>query len=181
MEEQLAEGKYCAVGEIGLDAFWDKSTLSRQEVAFRKQIQWANQLDLPIVIHSRDTLDECIQIVAEEAKSGLRGIFHCFTGDANQAARITEMGFKLGLGGVYTFKNSNLNTALAEIALSDIVLETDAPYLAPVPYRGKRNESSYIPLIAAQLAADRGVDLLEVSRVTTAAAGQVFGVQYLLS
>jgi TatD DNase family protein len=91
------------------------------------------------------------------------------------------MGFKLGIGGVYTFKNSNLNTALAEIALSDIVLETDAPYLAPVPYRGKRNESSYIPLIAAQLAADRGVDLLEVSRVTTAAAGQVFGVQYLLS
>jgi TatD DNase family protein len=181
MEERLFEGGYCAVGEIGLDAFWDKTTLSRQEVAFRKQIQWANELDLPIVIHSRDTLDECIQIVAEEAKSGLRGIFHCFTGTAEQAVRITGLGFKLGIGGVYTFKNSNLNTALAEIALADIVLETDSPYLAPVPYRGKRNESSYIPLVAAQLASDRGIAIEEVARVTTDAAGQVFGAQYLLS
>ncbi len=180
MEEFLENGAYCAIGEIGLDAFWDKTTLPRQEVAFRHQIQWANTLDLPIVIHSRDTLDECIQVVTEEAQAGLRGIFHCFTGTADQALRITELGFKLGIGGVYTFKNSNLKESLADCPLTDLVLETDAPYLAPVPYRGKRNESSFIQLVAAQLAMDRGVELEEVARVSTEAAGQVFGTQYLL-
>lgn len=174
MAQWLDLRTYAAIGEIGLDAYWDKTTLPRQEEAFRVQIRWAIARGLPIVIHSRDTMEDCIRIVREEFAPGLKGVFHCFTGDAGQAARIVEMGFYLGIGGVYTYKNSGLDQALAEIPLDWLVLETDAPYLAPVPYRGKRNESAYIPLVAARLAADRGITAGEVAQRTTANAARLF-------
>lgn len=170
------EGDYIAVGEIGLDAFWDKTSLPRQELAFREQIRWANELGLPIVIHSRDTMDACIRVVQQEASADLRGIFHCFTGTSMQAAEITEMGFKLGIGGVYTYKNSGLRESLAHVPLHHLVLETDAPYLAPVPFRGKRNETAYLRYVAEALATDRGISLEEVARATSDAALEVFRI-----
>lgn len=175
MEQWLERRDYAAIGEIGLDAYWDKTTLPRQEEAFRAQIRWAIGRELPIVIHSRETMDDCIRIVEEEYAPGLKGVFHCFTGTAAQAARIVDLGFYLGVGGVYTYKNSGLEQALTNISLDWLVLETDAPYLAPLPCRGKRNESSYIPLVASRLAEDRGVSLEEVAGRTTANAGRLFG------
>lgn len=174
IQEELRRQDYCAVGEIGLDAFWDKSSLPRQEVAFRRQIRWAKETELPIVIHSRDTLDDCIRIVREEKAESIGGIFHCFTGSSEQAQAIIDLGFYLGVGGVYTFKSSNLKDALSCIPIDYLVLETDAPYLAPVPHRGKRNESSYIQLVASRLAEDRGMTLEEVAIATTKNAERVF-------
>jgi len=174
MDEWLDRRPYAAVGEIGLDAYWDKSTLPRQEEAFRVQIRWANARGLPIVIHSRETMDDCIRIVEEERSAGLGGVFHCFTGTAGQAERIIAMGFFLGIGGVYTYKNSGLAAALSAIPMDWLVLETDAPYLAPLPHRGKRNESAFIPLIATRLAEDRGLGVEEVARMTTANARRLF-------
>lgn len=180
MEQLLDQGGYWAVGEIGLDAYWDKTSLPRQEEAFRMQIRWANARSLPIVIHSRETMDDCIRIVQQEAAPGLKGIFHCFTGTAAQARAIVELGFCLGIGGVYTYKNSGLKEALEAIPLEALVLETDAPYLSPAPYRGKRNESAYIPVIAARLADDRGLPMDEIARVTTQNAARVFSCAELL-
>jgi TatD DNase family protein len=174
MDDWLDRRPYAAVGEIGLDAYWDKSTLPRQEEAFRVQIRWANARGLPIVIHSRETMDDCIRIVEEERSAGLGGVFHCFTGTAGQAEQIIAMGFFLGIGGVYTYKNSGLTAALSAIPMEWLVLETDAPYLAPVPHRGKRNESAFIPLIATRLAEDRGLGVEEVARMTTANARRLF-------
>lgn len=179
MKEKLDAGGFCAVGEIGLDAYWDKTSLPRQEEAFRIQIGWANERGLPIVIHSRDSMDDCIRVVQEEKSDQLTGIFHCFNGTADQAQQIVAMGFKLGIGGVYTFKNSGLREAMEKIDISNMVLETDAPYLAPVPYRGKRNEPSYVALVAGALAADRGLTIEEVGRQTTRAAADIFGDRYL--
>jgi TatD DNase family protein len=176
MRASFDRESYIAVGEIGLDAYWDKSSLPLQELAFREQIRWANELALPIVIHSRDTMDECIRLVREEAGPLLRGVFHCFTGTASQAAAIVEMGFKLGIGGVYTYKNSGLRDSLAAIPLDQLVLETDAPYLAPVPFRGKRNETAYLLHVAEALAADRGISAQEVGMLTSVAAREVFQV-----
>lgn len=175
----LVSGNYCAVGEIGLDGYWDKSSLPRQELAFRRQIQWANETGLPIVIHSRDTMDDCIRIVLEEKNDSLTGIFHCFTGTAEQAQAISDLGFMLGVGGVYTFKSSPLKEALRNVPLECIVLETDAPYLAPVPYRGKRNESSFIHFIASMLAEDRGVSLDQLARITSSNAEKVFRISLI--
>jgi TatD DNase family protein len=180
MVEWLDRRPYAAVGEIGLDAYWDKSTLPRQEEAFRVQIRWANERGLPIVIHSRETMEDCIRIVEEERDAELKGVFHCFTGTSEQAGRIIAMGFHLGVGGVYTYKNSGLTTALANIPLESLVLETDAPYLAPVPHRGKRNESAYISLIAARLAEDRRMSVEELARRTTANAALLFSQADLL-
>ena len=164
---ELFENDYAAVGEIGVDLYWDKSTQGIQEKAFRIQIEWAKQLGLPVVIHSRDSLDRTISIV-EEMSSGLSGgIFHCFNGTVEEAMRIqTIPGFFIGIGCVITFKNAGVDKTVSQLPLDMMVLETDAPYLTPVPHRGKRNESSYVQLVAEKLAAIKDVDVNEVIIIT---------------
>ncbi len=171
----LDRRSFCAVGEIGIDLYWDKSTLDVQRLAFRQQIAWAKELERPIVIHSRESIDPIIEILREEADEKLRGIFHCFTGNEEQGRAIIELGFMLGIGGVITFKNAGLDRTMAGLPLESVVLETDSPYLAPVPHRGRRNESAYIPLIAKRLAEVKGVSLEEVAVRTSRNARHVFG------
>jgi TatD DNase family protein len=172
--QQLAQHKFYAVGEIGLDYYWDKTYVAQQKQAFELQIDWALQHDLPIVIHSRESLQDCIDIVRTKQNGKLKGIFHCFGGKETEAAQIIDLGFYMGIGGVVTFKNSALPEILKNIDLAYIVLETDAPYLSPVPYRGKRNESSYIPLIAQKLADIKEINVSEIARITTANAAKIF-------
>ena len=167
---------FVAIGEIGLDFYWDKTFTNQQYEAFEIQMSWALEKGLPIVIHTRSAMQETIDFVEPFAKKGLKGVFHCFSGSDTDAKRITGLGFYLGIGGVLTYKNSGLANAIREIDLEFIVLETDAPYLAPVPYRGKRNKSSYIPLIAQKLAEVKGLDLEEVALVTTRNAEKIFGI-----
>ncbi|MFM7023622.1 MAG: TatD family hydrolase [Flavobacteriales bacterium] len=174
IEKELRNGKYVAVGEIGIDLYWDKTFFPQQQEAFRRQIRWALELDLPIVIHARDSLKEIFEIMDQEAKPGLKGIFHCFSGNAEDAVKALEYGFKLGIGGVLTFKNSGLDKIVKEIDIKNLVLETDAPYLTPVPHRGQRNESSYVKLVAIRLAEIYGITLDEVATITTANAMEVF-------
>jgi TatD DNase family protein len=168
------ERKFYAVGEIGIDLYWDTSHLREQEDAFRQQIQLAKSLGLPIVIHTRNSFDEIFQVIDELFEPGLKGVFHCFTGNLEQANKIRSWGFKLGIGGVVTFKNSGLDKIIPEMDLEDIILETDSPFLAPVPYRGKRNESAYILYIAEKVASLKGTELEEVASVTTATARELF-------
>ena len=175
VEEWLAKRQFAAVGEIGLDYYWDKTHVEQQKSAFHRQIEWALHYDLPIVIHSRQSTQDCIDIVRQHQKGGLRGIFHCFGDDEKTAKQIIELGFYLGIGGVLTYKNSGLAQTLSNISLDHLVLETDSPYLTPVPFRGKRNESSYLKYIAAKLAEVKGASLEEVARVTTRNAENVFG------
>lgn len=165
-----------AIGEIGIDLYWEKTTLVQQQDAFRRQIRWAKELDLPIVIHCREAFDEVYETLLEEKDEKLRGIFHCFSGTLEQAHRILELGFYLGIGGVLTYKNSGLDTVVQEIDLRHIVLETDSPYLAPVPFRGKTNESSYLPYIAAKVAAIKNLRIEEVAAVTTENSKRIFGI-----
>lgn len=174
IEKELRAGSYVAVGEIGIDLYWDKTFFAQQQKAFRRQIKWALDLDLPIVIHARDSLKEIFEIMDEEARPQLKGIFHCFSGDADDAKKILGYGFKIGIGGVVTFKNSGLDKVLKDIDIKHLVIETDAPYLTPAPHRGKRNESSYVKLVAEKLAEIYGLSLDEVARITTASAGEVF-------
>jgi len=171
----LDKRPFCAVGEIGLDLYWDKTFFEQQKTAFRQQIHWAIELDRPIVIHARDSLEEILEIVTEERHEKLRGIFHCFGGTVDQANRIQELGFLMGIGGVVTYKKAKLDELLPHIPLEKLVLETDAPYLAPVPYRGKRNESGYIPDIGARVAQYKDISIEEVCRATTQNALQLFG------
>jgi len=152
VESWLSKRKFAAVGEIGTDIYWDKTFWEQQQEAFRIQVEWAKQYSLPVVIHCRESIDETIALVEQLSDGKLKGIFHCFSGNADQAKRITELGFLLGIGGVATFKKGGLDVVLPDVRLEHIVLETDSPYLAPVPHRGKRNEPSYIPLIAARIA-----------------------------
>lgn len=175
VEEWLGKRQFAAVGEIGLDYYWDRSWDPQQAEAFHRQIELALQYKLPIVIHSRESMEECIAIVREHQKGALGGIFHCFTGTADQARRIIDAGLYLGIGGVLTYKKSPLPEALAEIPLEAMVLETDAPYLPPVPFRGKRNESSYLKYIIEKLAEVKGVTKEEVAKITTANAQKIFG------
>lgn len=173
----LEKGSYCAVGEIGIDLYWDKSTLPFQQKAFERQVIWAKEKNLPIVIHVRDAFDETFELVDRLNDEHLKGIFHCFTGTIDQAHHILDYGgFKLGIGGVLTFKNSGLDAVIQQIGLEHLVLETDSPYLAPAPHRGKRNLSSYLPLIAQKLAEVHGVTLEEVAARTTRNAKEMFGV-----
>ncbi len=171
--KELSSRPFAGIGEIGLDLYWDKSTLSMQIQAFKAQISWAKELDLPFVIHSRDSTEEIISLLEKRGEK-YKGIFHCFSGTANQAKRIVELGFYLGIGGVFTYKNSGLKESLASISLDYIVFETDAPYLSPVPYRGKRNESSYIPLIAEAYAIQYGVSIEEVAKKSSDNAVNIF-------
>lgn len=176
VERLLATGRYWAVGEIGIDLYWDRTWLKQQQDAFRTQVRWAKQLALPVVIHCRESFDEVIAIVEEENDATLSGVFHCFTGTPEQARRVIALGdFFLGIGGVITFAKSGLSQTMAEVGLDACVLETDSPYLAPAPHRGRRNETAHLPLVAAALAAATGRTVEDVARVTTANAQALFG------
>lgn len=172
--DYLSKEKFYAVGEIGLDYYWDTTFKEQQIEAFSLQIDWALKYDLPIVIHSRESLQDCIDIVKSKQDGKLKGIFHCFGGSKYEAEQIIDLGFYLGIGGVVTFKNSKLPEVLKNVDLKHLVLETDAPYLSPTPYRGKRNESSYIPLIAEKLADIHETDISNVAMITTENALAIF-------
>ncbi len=175
VEEYLNKRNFPAIGEIGIDLYWDKTTLDIQVKAFETQIDWAIERDLPIVIHTRDSFDEVFEVLERKKHPGLRGIFHCFSGNLEQALHAVELNFLLGIGGVVTFKNGKIDQFLHEIPLVNIVLETDSPYLAPVPFRGKRNESSYLDLVVGKLVDVYGKDYSEIDRITTENALRLFG------
>jgi len=174
VENELEKRKFSAIGEIGIDLYWDKSTLNIQQEAFVKQIHLAKKHKLPIVIHSRNSFDEIFEILQQEKSDDLYGIFHCFSGDLEQAKLAIDLGFTLGIGGVVTFKNGKIDTFLHEIPLEKIVLETDSPYLAPVPFRGKRNESKYLKEIALKLCDIYKVSFQEIEKITTENAIKIF-------
>lgn len=165
-----------AIGEIGIDLYWDQSFLSQQQIAFRKQIEWAKAFSLPIVIHCRAAFKEVFEILEEMKDEKLRGIFHCFTGDLAQAQQAINLGFMLGIGGVVTYKKAGLDLVISQLDLKHLVLETDSPYLAPVPHRGKPNESAYLIHIAQKIADIKNITLEEVAEITTTNSIKVFGV-----
>ncbi|MGC4101760.1 TatD family hydrolase [Ferruginibacter sp.] len=176
VEEWLDKRSFVAVGEIGLDFYWDKTFTAQQYEAFRIQAEWALQYNLPIVIHTRNAMPETIALVKEYTGRGLKGIFHCFSGNYQDALEITAMGFYLGIGGVITYKNSGLAEAIEKIDTQYLVLETDAPYLTPVPFRGKRNESSYLKYVVEKLAQVKGITTEELAAITTTNAQKIFGI-----
>lgn len=176
VETELSKRKFQAIGEIGIDLFWDKSFLKLQQHAFQHQIQLAKKYNLGINIHCRDAFDETFEVLESEKAADLFGIFHCFTGDLAQAEKAISLGMKLGIGGVATFKNGKIDQFLNQIDLKHIVLETDSPYLAPVPYRGKRNESSYVKLVAQKLAEIYNLPIEEIAQITTENSKAVFGI-----
>ena len=175
MEPELNSGSYIGVGETGIDLFWDTTFKVKQIEAFERQIGWAKKFRLPVIIHSRESLDLTIEVIEQHFDQDLKGIFHCFSGTQEQINRIERLGFKVGIGGVATFKKAGLAEMLAQIPLSMMVLETDAPYLAPVPYRGKRNEHSYLALVGQKIADVLGMPLEEVARITSSNAESVYG------
>ena len=175
MEYWLNKRKFHGIGEIGIDLYWDKSLLSEQTEAFKTQIGWAKKLRIPIVIHVRDSFQEVIEVILEEKDESLLGVFHSFTGNIDQARQVIELGFKIGVGGIVTFKNSGMDTVVKEIDLKNILLETDSPWLAPVPHRGRRNECAYITAIASKIASIHQTTIEEVARTTTRNAKQLFG------
>ena len=175
MQKHLSgDSSFSAIGEIGLDYYWDKTFVDQQKMAFELQIGWALQKDLSIVVHSRESTQDCIDIIAKKQDGNLKGIFHCFSGSLHEAKQLIDLGFHLGIGGVLTFKNAELKSIVKEIDVKHFVLETDAPYLAPVPHRGKRNEPSYIPLIASVLAEIKQVSIDEIAHQTSINANQIF-------
>ena len=176
VKREFSKRHFFAVGEIGIDLYWDKSNLENQKKAFKIQIQLAKKYKLPIVIHCRDAFDEIFQILESENDDDLFGIFHCFTGTEEQANKAISFNMKLGIGGVVTFKNGKIDTFLNKIDIKNIVLETDSPYLSPVPYRGKRNESSYLPLVCKKLAEIYQLSEEEISLITTQNSKDVFGI-----
>jgi TatD DNase family protein len=176
VEDELTKRKFYAIGEIGIDLYWDKTHLPQQQIAFRTQIQWAKKLKLPIVIHCREAFDEIFDILEEEKSPELFGIFHCFSGTHDQALRAISYNMKLGIGGVVTFKNGKIDQFLNQIDLKHIVLETDSPYLAPIPYRGKRNESSYLVNVVDKLSQIYGLSADEIARITTENSKVIFGI-----
>ncbi|GAA4448940.1 TatD family hydrolase [Rurimicrobium arvi] len=175
VKQELETRPYVAVGEVGLDFYWDRTHAQEQKVTFEQQIDWAMELGLPVIIHSRSSTKECSDIVARKQNGSLVTVFHCYSGTVEEALRICDMGGYLGIGGVVTFKKSILPDVLRAVPISSIVLETDAPYLAPVPYRGKRNESTYIPLIAEKVAELYEMSLADVARITSENAEKIFG------
>jgi TatD DNase family protein len=176
VEAQLALHTFYAIGEIGIDLYWDKTTLDIQKIAFQRQIQLAKQHGLAINIHCRDAFDEVFEVLELEKSPDLFGIFHCFSGNLEQAQKAISLGLKLGIGGVATFKNGKIDQFLNQISLEHIVLETDSPYLAPVPHRGKRNESGFAVLVAQKLAELYQLPLSEIARITTENSKAVFGI-----
>lgn len=176
VQEWLGKRHFAAIGEIGLDYYWDKTFAKEQVIAFRTQIEWSIEYGLPIAIHTRNAMQETIDIVKEYVPKGVRGIFHCFSGSAESAKEIIRAGFYLGIGGVLTYKNAGLAEVLSQIDLDHLVLETDAPYLTPVPFRGKRNESSYLKYVIEKLAEVKNCSIAEVAVITTANAEKIFGL-----
>lgn len=170
----LQQRKFSAIGETGLDFYWDKTFTKEQYESLQTQADWALQYNLPLVLHTREAMQETIDVVKKYDGKGLRGIFHCFSGDLQQAKEIIEMDFYLGIGGVVTYKNSGVAEVVKDIDIKHIVLETDAPYLTPVPYRGKRNESSYLKYVVQKIAEVKDVPVEEVERVTTENAKKIF-------
>lgn len=178
VEEMLNKNKFIAIGEIGLDLYWDKSSLSYQKVAFESQIKLAKKYQLPIVIHVRDSFNEAIEIVEKLNNENLSGVFHCFTGNIQEAERIINLqNFYLGIGGVVTFKNGGINKIINQISLDNIILETDSPYLTPTPFRGKRNESKYLVNIAQKMSEIYEIDINEIANKTSSNAINLFKIQ----
>jgi TatD DNase family protein len=176
VEQELASRKFYAIGEIGIDLYWDKTHLKEQQIAFRRQIQWAKKYKLPIVIHCREAFDEIFEILEEEKSADLYGIFHCFSGTYEQALQAISYNMKLGIGGVVTFKNGKIDQFINQIDLKHLVLETDSPYLAPIPFRGKRNESSYIVNVVDKLASLYDLSPEEIVLKTTENSKAIFGI-----
>jgi TatD DNase family protein len=176
VEYWLDKQKFYGIGEIGIDLYWDRTYLEEQKEAFRYQIKLAKNRKLPIVIHVRESFNEVFEIVKEEQDGNLKGIFHCFTGDETEARKIVDLGFLLGIGGVVTYKNSNLSQVLKNVDLNNLVLETDAPYLAPDPKRGKRNESSYLVYVTQKVAEIYHISFNEIAEITTSNSRKLFGI-----
>ncbi len=177
IRKALDENKHIAIGEIGMDLYWDKTFIEEQKMAFRIQIEWAKEFNLPIVIHARDAFDEIFEILDELNDANLTGVFHCFTGSLEQAQKIQSYGgFYFGIGGVLTYKKSDLPSVLVDIPLEQILLETDAPYLPPTPHRGKRNESKFLLHVAEKVAEVKNCSLVEVARITSENAQQLFRI-----
>lgn len=176
VEYWLSKRKFYGIGEIGIDLYWEKKFIKEQTAAFRRQLQLAKNNNLPVVIHVRDSFSETIEVVREEQSGNLRGIFHCFSGDVKQAQEAIDLGFYIGVGGVVTFKNSNLSEVIKNLKPENLVLETDAPYLAPAPKRGKRNESAYLVYIAQKVAEIFDLPLTQIAEITTNNARSLFGI-----
>ena len=176
VEDLLASNNYFGVGETGIDLYWDKTWYREQVEAFNRQIDLAIAYDLPLIIHARESFTEIFRVLENRDTSGLRGVFHCFTGDVGQAKRAIALDFKLGIGGVLTYKNSGLDQVVSEIGLNELILETDAPYLSPVPYRGKRNESAYVLHVAEKLSEILNISIEEVAEATTRNASELFNM-----
>lgn len=174
VEDHLKQRSFRAIGETGLDYYWDLTYKQQQIEAFEQQIRWAKEYAVPIVIHSRNSIDDCIALIEKHHDAQLRGVFHCFSGTPEQAERIMKLGFYMGIGGVITYKKSGLSQVVEKIPMNYLVLETDAPYLTPVPFRGKRNESSYLTYIAEAVAQAKGLTLQEVDEATTRNAQKLF-------
>jgi len=177
VQKNFEERRFVAAGETGLDFYWDLSFVDQQKQAFQQQIEWALHYDIPVVIHSRNSTDECIEMIGQNQKGKLKGVFHCFSSSLEQAKKIIDLGFYLGIGGVLTFKNSGLDAVVEQIDIDKMILETDAPYLAPVPFRGKRNECSYIKFVAEKLAEIKKISVEEVANITTANAEKLFQLE----
>jgi TatD DNase family protein len=176
LKENFEKRRFVAVGETGLDFYWDLSFTKEQYQSFQTQIELSLQYEIPVVIHSRNSVDECISMIKENQEGKLKGVFHCFSGNIEQAKQIIDLGFYLGIGGVVTFKNSGLDKVMKEVEMKHVVLETDAPYLAPVPFRGKRNECSYLKYVVEKLAEIKSVSHEEIKRMTTANAKELFSI-----
>ncbi|HWR33428.1 MAG TPA: TatD family hydrolase [Chitinophagaceae bacterium] len=172
----LEKRPFKAIGETGLDFYWDKTFSKEQYASFHEQIEWALNFNIPIVIHSRNSIDECIKVISEHQKGKLNGVFHCFSGSIAQGKMIIDLGFYMGIGGVITFKNSGLDKVMSHFTLDNLVLETDAPYLAPVPFRGKRNEPGYLKFVVEKLSFLKEIAEEEIARSTTANAKKLFGI-----
>ena len=176
IEAQFGTRDFIAIGETGLDYYWDSTFKEQQKISFHQHIRWAKEKRLPIVIHTRNSFEDAIEMIHAEKDENLTGVFHCFSGTKEDAAKIMDVGFYMGIGGVLTFKNSGIAEAVADIPMQYLVLETDSPYLAPVPHRGKRNESAYIPIIAQKLAEVKNLSIEEVAQLTTENAIKLFSL-----
>src|SRR6187200_1569898 len=176
VEEYLEKRRFVAVGETGLDFYWDRTFTKEQYASFQIQIELAKQYNIPVVIHSRNSIDDCIKVIRENQQGNLKGVFHCFSGNEMQAKELIDLGFYLGIGGVVTFKNSGLDKVMADINMKNVVLETDAPYLSPVPFRGKRNECSYLKYVVEKLAEIKKDSQEDIAKGTTKNAKELFNI-----
>ena len=176
IEEYFERRRFVAVGETGLDFYWDRTFTREQYDSFQTQIELAKQYGIPVVIHSRNSIDECIKVIKENQQGNLKGVFHCFSGNEKQAKEIIDLGFYLGIGGVVTFKNSGLDKVMKDVDMKHVVLETDAPYLAPVPFRGKRNECSYLKYVVEKLSEIKDISKEEIEKITTVNAKELFSI-----